>query len=76
MTPLDFNTLAIIATVAGTSAGGAWWLSREFSAVRKLIHEEMKEHKKENDETFADHLERIMRLEYKAEGRTNAGRLR
>lgn len=76
VTPLDWNTFVIITSVAGFSAGGAWWLSREFSKVRKMIHEEMKSHRLEDDRQFSDHLERIMRLEYKTEGRTYSGRVK
>lgn len=73
----DWNTLTIMATVAGVAGGSMLWLSAQFRRVERLFYKEIKaledELKRDYGEVIEDHKERLMRLELKLFGLTQSG---
>jgi len=59
--PIDFNTLAIIGTVALTSATGVLWLERRLRSIENRFYVKSNEHG-----------ERIQRVELKVFGFTKS----
>ena len=73
MTPADWNTLAIMGTVASAAGLSMLWLSAQFRRLERLIYIEMDKHRRDDDVQFDDHGRRIQRLELKSFGFTNSG---
>lgn len=73
MTPLTWDTMAIIGTVASASGFGVLWLTSQFRRIERIIYREMEQHRRVNDARHQDVLRRVQRLELKAFGFTHSG---
>lgn len=58
---LVLSGIGSMLTIVGLFVRLTWWLSKEFSAVRKLIHERVEAIE---DDALPKRDERILRLEY------------
>lgn len=71
ITPLGWDTLAIMGTIGSCAFLSALWLSARFRSVEKLIYKEIAIHKEENAKEFQAQKLTIQRLELKAFGFTH-----
>lgn len=72
MTNLDWNTLAVMATVFGTGVSVAGYIESRFRRVEGAFWKEMRQQQKDNNVTFADFGRRIQTLEINRFGHTKA----
>ena len=70
MNQVDWNTLAILGTIASAAGMSALWLSAQFRRLEKTFYAEMDKHRREGNVQFDDHGKRIQRLEIKNFGFT------
>jgi hypothetical protein len=70
---IDESTLALMATIASTSAMSGWWVARTIRQVENNITSKLTTHETEDQRIFQEHGLRLQRVELRSFGFTGAG---
>ncbi len=71
---IDESTLALMATIASTSAMSGWWVARTLRQVETNITNKLTAHEVEDQRIFEEHGLRLQRVELSEFGFTGAGK--
>lgn len=71
---IDQQTIALMATVAGASAGSSWYIGKIIRGVEKAVSDKLEAHEAEDRRIFQEHGLRLQRVEISEFGFTGAGK--
>ncbi len=71
---IDEQTMALMATIASTSAASGWWFARTLRAEAEKLTAKLTIHEAEDQRIFKEHGLRLQRVELSEFGFTAAGK--